>query len=185
MENKWEVKSHSYAIADTGDYDGYYEITNGNITLTTRDDYEETERQLQIAAAVLNKWGINFYDQNVEDLSIDIHCLKDAQKWKDEEFEALQAKCDRYEKLLHTVHQMAKAGIFPHLPVETMGAQKCIEIDAVLTKALSAGEGGNLGVPDQARSRDKLRSDGDRRQCTDCDTWFLSNGRCPECNPMG
>lgn len=101
--NKWEVKSHSYPIADTGDYDGYYEITNGNITLTTRDDYEETERQLQIAAAVLNKWGINFFDQKVDDLLIDIHCMKDAQRWKDEEFAALQAKCDKYVNCIQNI----------------------------------------------------------------------------------
>lgn len=24
----WELKGHSHQIADTGDYDGYYEITN-------------------------------------------------------------------------------------------------------------------------------------------------------------
>jgi hypothetical protein len=54
---------------------------------------------------------------------------------------ALQAKCERYESLLQAVLQKAKEGIFPHLPVETMGAQKCIEIDAMLNEAISAGEG--------------------------------------------
>ena len=53
----------------------------------------------------------------------------------------LKAKCERYEQLLQAVHQKAKDGIFPHLPVETMGAQKCVEIDAVLNEALSAREG--------------------------------------------
>jgi hypothetical protein len=63
-----------------------------------------------------------------------------ASDWEND-CKALQAKCDRYEALLRGVHKKAKEGIFPHLPVETMGAQKCIEIDKVLTEALSAGEG--------------------------------------------
>ena len=98
-KNKWEFKSHSHQIADTGDYDGYYEISNGDITLVTRDDFEDAERQLKTAVAALNRWGIKFYDQKVEDLSIDIYCLKDAQKWKDEEFAALQSKVERYDEL--------------------------------------------------------------------------------------
>lgn len=102
-QNKWEFKAYSHAIADTGDYDGHYEITNGNITLITKDDYEETERQLKTAVAALNRWGINFYDQKVEDLSIDIYCMKDAQRWKDEEFAALQAKCERLTKALKDI----------------------------------------------------------------------------------
>ncbi len=31
----WELKGHSHQIADTGDYDGHYEITNGKISLLT------------------------------------------------------------------------------------------------------------------------------------------------------
>jgi hypothetical protein len=37
----WELKGHSHQIADTGDYDGYYEITNGKISLLTKDDDDE------------------------------------------------------------------------------------------------------------------------------------------------
>lgn len=61
---------------------------------------------------------------------------------------ALQAKCERYKALFQAVHQKAKEGIFPHLPVETMGAQKCVEIDAVLNEALSAGEGEKGNLPE-------------------------------------
>jgi hypothetical protein len=66
---------------------------------------------------------------------------------KDAAISALQAKCDRYESLLRTVHQMAKAGIFPDLPVETMGAQKCVEIDQAINEALS-GDGEKEVEPD-------------------------------------
>jgi hypothetical protein len=59
----------------------------------------------------------------------------------EQENAALQAKCERYEQLLQAVHKKAKEGIVPHLPVETIGAQKCIEIDTMLNEALSAGEG--------------------------------------------
>jgi hypothetical protein len=37
--NEWKLIPHSYQIADTGDYDGHWELTNGAITLTTTDDH--------------------------------------------------------------------------------------------------------------------------------------------------
>lgn len=68
---------------------------------------------------------------------------KELQKIKND-YAVLQAKCERYHSLLQVVHQKAKDGIFPHLPIETLGAQKCIEIDAMLNEALPAGEGDNF-----------------------------------------
>jgi hypothetical protein len=50
---------------------------------------------------------------------------------------AAEQRAERYEKALKLVQQMAKNGIFPHLPVETMGAQMCIEIDRHITDFLT------------------------------------------------
>lgn len=43
-------------------------------------------------------------------------------------------RAERYEKALREIQAKAKQGIFPHLPVETMGAQMCIEIDRYITE---------------------------------------------------
>lgn len=73
---QWEFKAHSYQIADTGDYDGHYELTNGEITLWTKDDDEDTERFLRLAAHFLNKIGINLSEAKVDDLSYQVHLLE-------------------------------------------------------------------------------------------------------------
>lgn len=61
-DNKdWKLIGHSYQIADTGDYDGHYEITNGKISLFTGDDDEES---LQPIVDSLNNSGCNFYQDD-------------------------------------------------------------------------------------------------------------------------
>jgi hypothetical protein len=75
--NKWEVKSHSHQIADTGDYDGYHELTNGVISLGTKEDDEETVVILQELATQLNNVGINLFDCKADDLAIDNHLIKE------------------------------------------------------------------------------------------------------------
>jgi hypothetical protein len=57
----WELKGHSHQIADTGDYDGYYEITNGKISLLTKDDDDEA---LQPIVDALNDSGCEFYQDD-------------------------------------------------------------------------------------------------------------------------
>ena len=54
------VKSHSFQIADTGDYGGYHEITNGKISLFTKDDPDDISELEQIAEA-LDKSELVFY----------------------------------------------------------------------------------------------------------------------------
>lgn len=54
---------------------------------------------------------------------------KYAVKWQEE-----KELRERYEKALREIQAKAKYGIFPHLPVETMGAQMCIEIDRYITE---------------------------------------------------
>jgi hypothetical protein len=57
---------------------------------------------------------------------------------------AFQVLRERSEKLMRTMQDIVKLadrGIFPHLPVENMGAQMCIEIDKVAREALNAWNG--------------------------------------------
>jgi hypothetical protein len=79
--NNWELKSHSYQIADTGDYDGHYEITNGKITFFTKDEDEES---LQKVVNALNESGCKFE-------------IDDSAKW---ELEAVRKENSRLWDLL-------------------------------------------------------------------------------------
>jgi len=54
----WKLIGQSHQVADTGDYDGYYEITNGDISIYTKDDDNES---LQPIVDALNNSGCIFY----------------------------------------------------------------------------------------------------------------------------
>ena len=54
MKDIWTFKSKIWAIADTGDYDGHWEFTNGNLTLISNAEMEEEDCQ-QLCDA-LNKF---------------------------------------------------------------------------------------------------------------------------------
>lgn len=65
---EWKLIGHSYQIADTGDYDGYYELTNGKVSILTQYDDEEALRPIIDA---LNNSGCKFYVDDSE-----VACLK-------------------------------------------------------------------------------------------------------------
>lgn len=60
-DNDWRLVGHSSQVADTGDYDGYYEITNGKISLLTKDDDKEA---LQPVVDAFNNSGCRFYQDD-------------------------------------------------------------------------------------------------------------------------
>lgn len=90
----WKVIAHSYQIADTGDYEGHFEITNGKISLFTNDesdDSDETEdKPYQKVIDALNATNSKFwiddswmvelshYRQSAEELRIEL-AAKDAE----------------------------------------------------------------------------------------------------------
>lgn len=61
MVEDWKLVPHSHQIADTGDYDGHYEITNGKISLLTKDDDDEA---LQPIVNALNDSKCKFYQDD-------------------------------------------------------------------------------------------------------------------------
>lgn len=67
QDKTWKHNSVSYQIADTGDYDGHYEITDGKILLITKDDLEEEDANKIVNA--LNDSGCVFEinDHSCED----------------------------------------------------------------------------------------------------------------------
>ena len=69
---KFELIAHSYQIADTGDYDGNYEITNGHLSIFTNDDDDEA---LQTVVNALNDSGCKFYLN--DDAEFEIRILKE------------------------------------------------------------------------------------------------------------
>lgn len=136
MENKWEVKSHSYQIGDTGDYDGFWEITDGKINICTKDDGDDIDIILKEVADLLNKTEINFYIDNPKEIDLHFECegLKI-------QLSELQAKCDRYEAALRDIAKQHK--------IDEMDANDCDgdisegydAIVGIARKVLSAGEG--------------------------------------------
>ena len=84
--NKWDFKRHSYAIADTGDYDGYYELTNGEISLITKDDIDDLsieDSYISVIVEALNQLGANWENWEQDNLNFEIHLLKQQiQQWK-------------------------------------------------------------------------------------------------------
>jgi hypothetical protein len=77
----WKLIAHSHQIADTGDYDGCYEVTNGNVSLFTKDDDDEA---IEPVVKALNESGINFY-------------IDDSDKWE------LQAIRDENKRLHYMI----------------------------------------------------------------------------------
>lgn len=59
----------------------------------------------------------------------------------DDQLQAAEQRAERYEKALFEIQFKATSAIFPHLPVETLGAQMCIEIEKVATEALTSKTG--------------------------------------------
>jgi hypothetical protein len=57
-KHTWELIGVSHPIADTGDYSGHYEITDGNMAIITHDDDAEA---LQPIVDALNDSGCSFY----------------------------------------------------------------------------------------------------------------------------
>ena len=62
--NKWKIVGHSHQIADTGDYDGCYELTNGKISLFTKDEdwMDDIEGEHPLVTTLNNmniKWEID------------------------------------------------------------------------------------------------------------------------------
>lgn len=57
-QQPWKVVSHFGQIADTGDYSGHYEITNGKDSLYV-DDYDNDESILLPIAEAMNASGCN------------------------------------------------------------------------------------------------------------------------------
>lgn len=104
-QNKWEVKSHSHQIADTGDYDGYWEITNGKIHICTKDDGPDMPDILQEVADLLTKTECDFWVNNLKEIDLHFEC----EGLKLQLTEA-QARCDRYEQALKDIELVGHGG---------------------------------------------------------------------------
>lgn len=57
-KQEWKLVGHNHQIADTGDYDGCYELTNGKISIYTKDDDDDSLKEI---AVFLNRYDIDFF----------------------------------------------------------------------------------------------------------------------------
>ncbi len=56
---EFKIVEHSHQIADTGDYDGCLELTNGKVSIFTKDDLEE--EQCDKIIMTLNEAACDWY----------------------------------------------------------------------------------------------------------------------------
>lgn len=120
MSKKWEYKECFSKGYMEDDWSGHYEVTNGDIALCTIDDPEdttETANSLQLVAKALNESACKFYVNTASELSLHNENML-------------------LRMALEDIKDKAASGIFPHLPVETMGAQMCIEIEKIASEVL-------------------------------------------------
>ena len=67
MKNgEWKIIPHSYQIADTGDYDGHWELTNGTISLITKDDIGE-DGDVEDLVQKMNDLDVKWEDYKLDD----------------------------------------------------------------------------------------------------------------------
>jgi hypothetical protein len=80
MENKkWELKPHYHQIADTGDYDGHWELTNGDISLITRDDlddFHEDDSYIKVIIEAFNQLGAKWENSDKDTAEYELHLEK-------------------------------------------------------------------------------------------------------------
>lgn len=107
--NKWEVKSRTWATGGD-DYDGCWELTNGEITIATKDDDDIVEEGLKEAAEALNKTNAKFYQMEGKreiDLLIENNDLYG-------KIGELQAENEALKQQVATLHEKNKRGAEVH-----------------------------------------------------------------------
>lgn len=99
MKNgEWKIIPHSYQIADTGDYDGHYELTNGTISLITRDDVDTDNPDIDginHMIEIMNELDIKWENGEAADLRFELHMEKQYHK---DLRKALQRIIDSYQQ---------------------------------------------------------------------------------------
>ena len=86
-KEKFILVPHTHQIADTGDYDGCYEITNGDVSLFTNDDDDVV---LERIVEALNDSDCRFFLDEAD--KIDNFLLKELLKDKEQEIKELKEK---------------------------------------------------------------------------------------------
>lgn len=100
LPKEWKLVPHSYQIADTGDYDGCYEITDGRVSILTKDDDDEA---LQPIVDALNDSGCKFYKDDFYEFENKI--LKDQ---LNEQQSTIQELCGVLDKIIQKVDNEPK-----------------------------------------------------------------------------
>lgn len=70
---EWKLVPHFHQIADTGDYDGCYELTNGAVSIFTKNDNDEG---LEEIIKTLNESGAEFYLDDSKDFELHLEKQK-------------------------------------------------------------------------------------------------------------
>lgn len=80
---EWKLEAKSYQIADTGDYDGHYELHIGNYVLHSRDEVEDEEwEEMEKIMQRLSEIGMHWWDPYE---GVDKHIIS----WKEDQITSL------------------------------------------------------------------------------------------------
>ena len=111
MEQNWKLVGHSHQIADTGDYDGCWEITNGKVSIFSKDDDEDV---LMPIIRALNDSEASFYLDDAAEF--ELHLEKQTTERLKKHIETL---AEPLKLVMHYIHDLQqenftdeKVGIF-------------------------------------------------------------------------
>lgn len=105
MNDKWLANSHFHGLGESGDSDGWYELTNGDISIGSKDEaFEFFEK----AARILNNAGIKLFESNVDGLQLENHLVHNEYNAMAKEHVALHK---RSQALLEALESIANAPV--------------------------------------------------------------------------
>ncbi len=98
---EWTLEACDSQIADTGDYDSHYELSNGKITLITRDEIEDEDHIALLE--LLNKIGARWEDWDKDNVNFGFELeKKNSEHWQtvaEELYKALKSGSARERAL--------------------------------------------------------------------------------------
>jgi hypothetical protein len=133
VDGDWKLVGESYQIADTGDYDGHYEITNGKITICTNHDDEEA---LQPIVDALNRAGCSFYTKHPSE--VEAYILRyevDSLKTERDQLRADLSRMEGENKSLNETNSVAETMYSSMLKANDALVNKVDQLQSELAEA--------------------------------------------------
>lgn len=164
MESKWEYKECFHQIADTGDYDGHYEISNGKDSISSKDDSHEATSILTTIAVLLNTFDDLKLSTEAETQSNDLYWEAKG-KYDDlkAKYDAILATESGHESQTENVWQSGyaaghEAGYERRIKDDTALRARCERMDRAIKKCIRTKSAVAICRPYKCRTSGRGRS---------------------------